>query len=196
LEAMLLDDRSDLGVLDLDWRSLRRFLPNAATPKFSELIRAGGEGESEEDGVGDMRRLLAELPAEELQNTVVELLRAEIGEILRIAPDRIDASLSMQQMGLDSLMGVELVVAVENRFGTRLPVMALSDSPTIAKLAAWIITQLRGDEAASTDGGRAEARAQVERIALQQAAEVPAADLEFLADNLRAGTAANQRMIH
>ncbi len=78
--------------------------------------------------------------------TVIDMLKIEIGEILRMAPDKIDATLSMQHMGLDSLMGVELVVAVENRFGTRLPVMALSDSPTVAKLAAWIITQLRGDE--------------------------------------------------
>ncbi len=40
LEAMLLADRSDLGVLDLDWRALSRFLPTAATPKFAELARA------------------------------------------------------------------------------------------------------------------------------------------------------------
>jgi phthiocerol/phenolphthiocerol synthesis type-I polyketide synthase C len=38
-------------------------------------------------------------------------------------------------MGLDSLMGVELVLALEARFGIRLPVMALSQSPTISKLA-------------------------------------------------------------
>ena len=48
-------------------------------------------------------------------------------------------------MGLDSLMGVELVVAVESRFGTRLPMMALSESPTITKLATWIMEQLRGE---------------------------------------------------
>src|SRR3546814_3354298 len=31
LESMLLADASGLGVLELDWRALRRFLPSAAT---------------------------------------------------------------------------------------------------------------------------------------------------------------------
>jgi phthiocerol/phenolphthiocerol synthesis type-I polyketide synthase C len=198
LEAMLLADRSDLGVLDLDWRALSRFLPTAATPKFAELARAGGDSETEEEGGQDLRRLLMELPDDELQTTVVDLLKVEIGEILRIAPDKIDATLSVQSMGLDSLMGVELVVAVESRFGARLPVMALSDSPTVAKLAGWIITQLRGGEAATPGSSSTDAvMAQIERVVTQHAAEVQDSDIEHLAANIRAGAgAANRRMIH
>ena len=195
LESMLMSDRSDLGVLDLDWRTLARSLPSAASPKFFELARAGGAGESADAGAVDLRRLLVELPAEDLLTTVIDLLKVEIGEILRMAPEKIDASLSMQQMGLDSLMGVELVVAVENRFGTRLPVMALSDSPTAEKLAAWIIRKLRGEEVTNT-ATEDENRAQIEKIAAQHAAQVPA-DIEQIAGRLRAGGAtATQRMIH
>jgi hypothetical protein len=47
-------------------------------------------------------------------------------------------------MGFDSLMGVELATAVEARFTVRLPVMALSESPTVAKLSARILAQLTG----------------------------------------------------
>jgi phthiocerol/phenolphthiocerol synthesis type-I polyketide synthase C len=197
LESMLLADRSDLGVLDLDWRALARSLPSAASPKFAELARAGDDGESDEEGKLDLRRLLAELSEEESLNTVIDLLKIEIGEILRMAPDKIDATLSMQQMGLDSLMGVELVVAVENRFGTRLPVMALSDSPTVAKLAAWIIKQLHTDEGAATDTTQHDRRAQIEKIAAQHAEEIPKADIERMTKQPPAGAAAeNQRMIN
>jgi acyl transferase domain-containing protein/NADPH:quinone reductase-like Zn-dependent oxidoreductase/acyl carrier protein len=197
LESMLLADRSDLGVLDLDWRSLARSLPTAGALKFAEIARASGGGEGEEEGTLDLRRLLAELPEEECLTTVIDMLKIEIGEILRMAPDKIDATLSMQQMGLDSLMGVELVVAVENRFGTRLPVMALSDSPTVAKLAAWIIKQLRTDEASNTDSTQHEMRTQIEKIAAQHAEEVSMADIERISTQLPAGAAAeNQRMIN
>jgi acyl carrier protein len=196
LESMLMADRSDLGVLDLDWRALARSLPSAGSPKFAELARAGGDGEGEDEGTLDLRRLLAELPEDECLSTVIDVLKIEIGEILRMPPDKIDATLSVQQMGLDSLMGVELVVAVESRFGTRLPVMALSDSPTIAKLAAWIIKQLRGDEAAG-DTTQYEIRAQIEKIAAQHADEIPISDIERMTNQLRAGAAtANQRMIN
>jgi NAD(P)-dependent dehydrogenase (short-subunit alcohol dehydrogenase family)/acyl carrier protein len=196
LEGMLVTDRSDLGVLDLEWRSLSRFLPTAASPKFSLLARAGGEGESEEEGTQDLRRLLMALPEAELQSTVIDLLKVEIGEILRIAPEKIDPDLSIQNMGLDSLMGVELAVAVENRFGTRLPVMALSDSPTVTKLANWIISHLRGEEAAAGTN-HDDTRMQVALIASQHAADVPAADIQHLAENLLTGSApTNRRMIH
>jgi acyl carrier protein len=196
LEGMLVADRSDLGVLDLEWRSLSRFLPTAASPKFSVLARAGGEGEAEEEGTQDLRRLLLTLPEEELHATVIDLLKVEIGEILRIAPEKLDPTMSMQHMGLDSLMGVELAVAVENRFGTRLPVMALSDSPTVAKLAGWIISHLRGDEAAASSSHE-DTRIQVALVAAQHAADVPAADIQKLADDLLTGSAAPiRRMIH
>jgi acyl carrier protein len=196
LEGMIVADRSDLGVLDLDWRSLSRFLPTAATPKFAELARAGGDAESEEEGTSDLRRLLMSLPEPELQSTVIDLLKVEIGEILRIAPEKIDASASMQGMGLDSLMGVELAMAVENRFGLRLPVMALSDSPTVEKLSAWIISHLKGEEAA-VSGDHDDTRLQVALIANQHAADVPPADIQRLAEDLITGSAASgRRMIH
>jgi NADPH:quinone reductase-like Zn-dependent oxidoreductase/NADP-dependent 3-hydroxy acid dehydrogenase YdfG/acyl carrier protein len=196
LEGMLIADRSDLGVLDLEWRALSRFLPSALSPKFGELARTGSEGESEEEGTGDLRRLLMSLPEAELNATVVDLLKVEIGEILRIAPEKIDPAVSMQSMGLDSLMGVELAVAVETRFGLRLPVMALSDSPTVEKLSAWIISHLRGEETAA-GSDHDDTRLQVALIASQHAADVPDTDIQRLADGLLTGSAASgRRMIH
>jgi NADPH:quinone reductase-like Zn-dependent oxidoreductase/acyl carrier protein len=195
LEAMLVADRSDLGVLDLDWRTLGRSLPAGASPKFAELSRISGEGDAHDESTLDLKRLLLELPEAEVHGTVTDLLKVEIGEILRMAPDKIDAMLSMQQMGLDSLMGVELMVAVESRFGARLPAMALSDSPTVAKLAAWIIQHLRGDEAGPAVTQN-EVRAQIARVVDQHASEMAAEEIELMASQLRAGgSGANQRMI-
>jgi phthiocerol/phenolphthiocerol synthesis type-I polyketide synthase C len=190
LEAMLLSDRSDLGVLELDWRALRRFLPSATASKFVELARSVAHGDAEEDGAVDLERMLRELPPEEMLAVVVEMLKVEIGEILRIASDKIDPARPIHEMGFDSLMGVELVVAVENRFGVRLPVLALNDSPTVAKLAARIINQLHGDEADAT-------RAQIEHIASQHDVSMPSADeIERIASDLRPTQAgSNRRMI-
>ncbi|MHB8849144.1 MAG: SDR family NAD(P)-dependent oxidoreductase, partial [Burkholderiales bacterium] len=142
LESMLLADRSGLGVLELDWKALARFLPNADAAKFSEMARQqfGAEVEIEHDN--DIQRMLHELSGEALHTAVVDVMRQEVGEILRIGPDKIDPKRSIYDMGLDSLMGVELVLALESRFGIRLSVMALSESPTIARLAERIIELL------------------------------------------------------
>ncbi len=197
LETMLLEDRSDVGVLELDWRVLSRFLPGASARKFVELARTAGDTEAADEGAHDLKRLLTESSPEALLGMIVEMLKAEIGEILRISPHKIDATRSIQQMGLDSLMGVELAVAVESRFGMRLPMMAISESPTIAKLATWIMGQLRGEEAVAVPASPIdEARAQYERIASQHAVELPAAELDRIAGGLRLDVvAANRRMI-
>jgi acyl carrier protein len=164
------------------------------SPKFGEISRNLGEGEGADEPEVDLQRLLAELPEDVLLTTIGDMLKVEIGKILRIAPDKIDANRSVQQMGLDSLMGVELVVAVESRFGVRLPVMALSDSPTVAKLAAWIVGQLQGEESANDGETQAAAtRAQIARVAGQHAETLPAAEVERIAENLRIGEAASSR---
>jgi len=94
---------------------------------------------------------------------------------------------------------VELAMAVENRFGLRLPVMALSDSPTVEKLSAWIISHLKGEEAAANSDHDDTRRLQVALVASQHAADVPAADIQRLAEDLLTGSAASasgRRMIH
>ncbi|QKZ06101.1 type I polyketide synthase [Pseudomonas eucalypticola] len=149
LEGMLLEGRSGLGVLELDWKALSRFLPTAGAPKFSELARLQGGEQEDDSDADDVQRLLAELDDEALTEVFAHMLKQEISEILRLPVARLDASRPLQELGLDSLMSVELVVAVEERFGIRLPVMELSDSSSIDKLTRRIIELLRGTQAVS-----------------------------------------------
>ncbi|TDV37311.1 acyl transferase domain-containing protein [Paraburkholderia caballeronis] len=151
LEAMLLTDTGDLGVLELDWRALARFLPSGGSPKFGWIARDAESGKQDDESGGGIAQLLATLNDAELHPVVVDMLKSEVSEILRVPADKIDADRSVYDMGLDSLMGVELVVALENRFGIRLPVMALSESPTMSRLASRLIEMLRGADTEEPD---------------------------------------------
>jgi len=194
LEAMLQADASGLGVLELDWRALRRFLPSATTPKFSLLARRASDSGDDDGDARDISHLLATLDDEALHPVLVEMLKTEIGEILRVPADKINPDVSVYDMGLDSLMGVELVVALENRFGIRLPVMALNESPTLDKLAGRLIQLLRND---GESAGQDTLLAQVEQVVSQHTDEVPAEAMAKFADDLKSGSVdAKQRMIH
>ena len=203
LEELIISDRSNLGVLELDWKALSRFLPSAPSPKFHDLVGYAGDSEADEDHSDDIQRLLVELAPEELAATFRELLKAEIGEILRIPVEKLDATRSVYDMGLDSLMGVELALAIESRFGIRLPVMALSESPTIEKLADKIIAQLKSAGApdhaadAATTAPAAAIAAQVQQMVSQHAPEVDAKSIEEFAAELQSGDPAKpSRIIH
>lgn len=193
LEQLMVADRSDLCVADLGWRTLRRYLPSAAEPKFAELALQGADGEAVDEQSEDIARMLVELGPAELDTAFRNLLKREIGEILRIAPDRIDDEGSVYDMGLDSMMGVELAVAIESRFGARLPVMALSDSPTVAKLAARIIAQLQGTATGHDSSARAQLEAQVQSALSQHAVQVDTQAVERFTDDMHSVHAIERR---
>ncbi|WP_129971919.1 type I polyketide synthase [Pseudomonas sp. SWI36] len=188
LEAMLLQGDNGHGVLELDFKALARFLPSATTPRFSELARAYGGDHEDEGGGEDIQRMLEELDDDELLERFVDMLKHEVCEILRLPPARLDAQRPLQEMGLDSLMSVELVVALEERFGIRLPVMELSDSSSIDKLAARLLELLRGEA-----GSGEEQLAQ--NVLARHGSEHSAEELAQLNAALADGNAAPNRLI-
>jgi NADPH:quinone reductase-like Zn-dependent oxidoreductase/NAD(P)-dependent dehydrogenase (short-subunit alcohol dehydrogenase family)/acyl carrier protein/SAM-dependent methyltransferase len=192
LEAMLLSGTTDLGVLELDWRSLARFLPSAETPKFAWIARGATFAQQDSEGGEAIEHLLSTLDDAELHPVVMSMLKREIGAILRVPDERIDPDRSVYDMGLDSLMGVELVVALENRFGIRLPVMALSETPTISRLAARLIGMLRGDESNQPD----EIALQVAQVVAQHADGISSDAIANFAEAVKADEhAPRQRLI-
>ncbi len=151
LGALLTADAPPVGLLELDWSVLGRVLPGAAAPKFSELARRDERDPGGAAQPQDLKRWLEELPAAELVAALTEVVRGEIAQILRTPPERLDAGVSLVEIGMDSLMAVELATSIEVRLGVQLSAMSLSDGPTIERIAARIARQLRP----ANDGGEA-----------------------------------------
>jgi phthiocerol/phenolphthiocerol synthesis type-I polyketide synthase C len=200
LEELMVTNRSGLGVLELDWRALNRFLPSSQSPKFSELVAQAGEAEDADDNADDIQRMVAELSQEELLAAFKQMLKEEIGEILRISPEKIEDARSLYDMGLDSLMGVELGLAIESRFGIKLPVLALSESPTIAKLAEKLISMLKAvgtTEESTAANLKNDLALQVQQAAAQHAIDIDESVLEEVTKTIQSSEVANTgRMIH
>lgn len=184
LEQLLLRGDSGLGVLELEWKALARFLPSAGTPRFSELARLHGGEQDDESAAQDIRQMLEELDEPELLERFVELLKLEVSEILRLPASRVDAQRPLQELGLDSLMSVELVVALEDRFGIRLPVMELSETSSLDKLSVRLLELLRGEHAPA-EGSEVLAGSVLARHGVQFSTE----EIQEMSKQLEAGTA-------
>ncbi len=135
---------------DIAWGALRSSLPLLHGPMFNGL----GDVDADIAPV-DLRELLATLPANEAQEKVTELLVKEVARILKLAPERVDPRAPLGEFGMDSLMAVELRLAVEQRCGITIPVLALSEGATLAVLADRVVRNLdasRGDGDAALRG--------------------------------------------
>lgn len=194
LERMLLADRSGLAVMELDWQALQRFMPVAGTPKFSELARRHCGQQPEDEGGEHFAALLETLDEEGLQTHVQDVIKSELSDILRLPVSRIDAGKSVYDMGLDSLLGVELMLALESRFGVRLPVMTLGETPTIAGLADKLIGKLRGDEATGDDSASM-VQKQASLLLNQHVISMSDDDMQRFAEELESNLADDKRRI-
>jgi acyl transferase domain-containing protein len=80
-------------------------------------------------------RLLAAPPGRARRTAVEQWVREEIARVLRLPAARVDPTTPFRTLGLDSLMGQELRARLERMAGIVLPVTAIWNRPTVARLA-------------------------------------------------------------
>ncbi len=167
LEQMLLKSESGNGMLRFQWTVLNRLLASAQAPKFESLALCADQQRDLSGESDDIQRWLREMNDEELTPVLLDLLKKEVAAILQISPDRLDEHRSVQELGMDSLMGMELITAIEARFGIKLPILSLSEGPTLMKLVERIVRQLR-----TTASARADSEDAIGQLTAQYAADL------------------------
>ncbi|KHL52120.1 amino acid adenylation protein, partial [Xanthomonas cannabis pv. cannabis] len=70
---------------------------------------------------------------------IVAVLVASVAEVLRISAGDIDRERSFSDIGLDSILAIQLTNRLNTRFGIRLATIELFDHNTVARLAAHLV---------------------------------------------------------
>ena len=107
------------------------------TPAFGQLFAAaeGGSGDSTIELAG----LIAGKGELEARGVVAKLVAQEVARILRLTAEDIDVGQALDDLGMDSLMSLELRMGIEARFGVELPVVAISSGVSVNELATRLI---------------------------------------------------------
>jgi acyl transferase domain-containing protein len=132
LPALAATGSAVLGLADTSWTEARRFLPILATPLFSE-VRARAAQAATDDSLAER---LAGLDAEATLALLKTVVAEEAASILRLPAAGIDPSRPLSEVGMDSLMAVELRLALENRLHIDLPLVSLAEGTSVASIAA------------------------------------------------------------
>jgi acyl carrier protein len=164
LPALLAADVPVAGMATIRWASLRRQLPLMESPLFAEMGGAAGVEAAEVD----LKALLAESTPDQARETVTGLLVEEVARIMKLAVDRVEPQRPLAELGMDSLMAVELRLAVEQRFGISIPLLALSEGATLTAMAGRIVRGLSSEGDAPAD----EKTQMAERLARYEGASI------------------------
>ncbi len=144
LEKLLSADEAHAIVIKPNWSRMKRSLPIANSSLFSEVMHAVDENDIYEGE--DILTLLDGLSDSEKQLVIVNILNAEISRILHIPVEKIEQHRPVQEIGVDSLMGMELATAINTRFGIDIPLMILANNITIDGLATRLVKALDVEE--------------------------------------------------
>ncbi|WP_296606577.1 type I polyketide synthase [Roseibium sp.] len=139
---------SALGYARIDWQAARKDLSLVGTPLVS-LLGLGDEDDAGADGVVDLAAMLEGMDQVTAAQTVAKLLATEIGKILRISPEEIDPHKPLSDIGMDSLMALELRMSAEQQFGIDIPLMSLANGATLIDLSSRVANRVLGEESAS-----------------------------------------------
>jgi acyl transferase domain-containing protein/acyl carrier protein len=192
LERALVAMHAGEAVVRLDWHALALGMPAARAHRYTEL-QTRGSHEPAHQGSVQMREQIAAMPFDDALRLVEETLQAQIARILHMSPEKIETGRSILDMGMDSLMGMELGMAVEERFEVKLSIMTMAEGATVHSLAQRIVESIQThDEAAVPNDSAAQRAAQVAAVAAQHALDVGANALADVADALTAQSSATE----
>jgi acyl transferase domain-containing protein len=138
---------AQVGVLNLDWAVLSsnlalasRFYSEMASPVAATgaQVIPGAPGAR----VDLLTRLEQARPAKR-RAILCERVRGEAMKVLGLGPGRtLEADRPMQELGLDSLMAVELRNALGAALGRTLPAALLFDYPTLDRVVDYLLTEV------------------------------------------------------
>jgi NADPH:quinone reductase-like Zn-dependent oxidoreductase/SAM-dependent methyltransferase/acyl carrier protein/short-subunit dehydrogenase len=156
LESGLAAGDKQLAAVRVDWAKWRQFFRGMQQNPLLERIFASIEAPDTGGVTGDWSRKIESAPPAEREGVIAEAVREVVGSVLRVKPDSLRNDQPLTDLGLDSLMGVEIENSLEAAIGVALPPTSLMRARTIGQIATLINDQLSG-ASATAPGTRAPA---------------------------------------
>ena len=105
--------------------------------------------------------------------TLLKELRSSLAEVLYIDESDIDSDKKFIEMGLDSIIGVEWVKAINKQYGTSIPATKIYDYPSIREFAGFLEKQM--NKCVPTQvAAKPEQPNQMAQVVLTPSASIPA----------------------
>lgn len=108
------------------------------SPTYEEYV--GGRRAREGEGsVVDLHAIAAKDGVEAARRKATEVIASEVAHVLQMREEDVSRVRPLGEIGLDSLMAMELVLNLEQRFGIRAPLSGASGGMTISDIADQVV---------------------------------------------------------
>jgi NAD(P)-dependent dehydrogenase (short-subunit alcohol dehydrogenase family)/acyl carrier protein len=152
MERVLQASPVQVGVFDVDWQKWSSVLPSVGRlPIFEQVI-----SEQEKSGAGTtltpamrLRCKLALLKHHERLDYLNSILAGTLAQVLQLPVSEISSAIPIANLGLDSLMSIELRNSLQAKYGVEISTVGLLKGGTISYLASQILAKLEPELASA-----------------------------------------------
>ena len=176
LESALTAGSTQVMAIRVDWSKWRQFFRGMQENPLLERIFATVEGQETGGPTSDFRLKIESAAPEELEGIIGQAVRDAVGSVLRVKPNTLRDDQPLTDLGLDSLMGVEIENSLEGSLGVALPQASLIRARTIGQIVALITEHIGAKRA---NGVLAET---APRVMVPEPASTDEVNLEALSD--------------
>jgi polyketide synthase 12/epothilone polyketide synthase D len=134
--------RAQLGAFLLDWEQWRDAHPRLADdPKFRDLCLQSADAGGG-DAASQLRETMAGFSKEQKLRALEEHLQDVLATTLKMAKDHVPVDRKLNEMGVDSLLVLELSLGIKERIGIHFSAMEFLKGPSIQQLASLAESRL------------------------------------------------------
>src|ERR1019366_5487221 len=118
LESFLTANATQVAAIRVDWAKWRQsFRGLQENPLVERIFALGIEIQETTGGTSDWRGKIQSARPDERDAVVGQAVRDVVGSVLRVKPDSLRDDQPLTDLGLDSLMGVEIENLIETSIG-------------------------------------------------------------------------------
>ncbi len=144
LAQVLGQNTAQLGVLPFDWSVFKRqWLTGQEPPLLTALFTPDpAKAVPSNPPASDLLQRLQAATSAQRSSLLMTYLQGKAARVLGLSEADLNPARSLHELGLDSLMAVELTTAIRSELQIDLPIRALVEDPTLETLVALITEQL------------------------------------------------------
>ncbi|WP_341857991.1 type I polyketide synthase [Sinorhizobium medicae] len=128
-------DAAVVMISEIDWTAARN-LPVARNALFEVILRSADQHAAGAEGTKmDLVAMIEGKSPQEAEDILFDLVAGEIAAILRVSKDTVTRGKILKEIGLDSLMAVELGMSFQQNTGFDMPLSGVADNTTVGDIA-------------------------------------------------------------
>ena len=181
LDTLAASDRAQVIVADIDWRLFKGSYESRGHRRLLERLSVPTSAPAGTDG--ELAAQLESVAAGDREQLLVGLVQTEVAQVLGLpSASRPDPDQGLFEMGMDSLMALELRTRLETRAARALPATLVFDCPAIRAIARFLLAQMAGASRGAGDTVAAASLAATHPTPQTTGAAKPLLDVSELSD--------------